>query len=262
MVDLLVQSFPPVMPSGESFPPSDTVELKLDLDVSVTHPDQDPPTDHKMLPSMPKDPDLNKSDLDGDESELDDEELLPSPYALKNQIEAILYLKGEPLALATVAQLASCSKEDAYEALLELIEDYAHRDSALEVIAIKKQFVLQLKDPFRPMINEILPPEIGVGATRTLATIILRGPLSQVDLVDLRGASAYQHVAELVEKGFVTKFRKSGSRSAWLRVTDKFHRYFSVDELATSAADQSLRLVQPTSAEPTISAKPNEQPTP
>ena len=158
-----------------------------------------------------------------------------SDFALKNQIEAILYLKGEPLELATIAQIAHCHKDDAYEALLELMEDYAHRDSALEVLAIDQRFALQLRQSFMPLVNQILPPEIGLGATRTLATIILKGPLSLTDLVDLRGASAYQQVTQLVEKGFVSKYRPQGSRSAWVKVTDKFHRYFSVDELATSA---------------------------
>jgi segregation and condensation protein B len=157
--------------------------------------------------------------------------------ALKNRIEAILYLKGQPLELSALAQLAHCSRDEAYDALLELMEDYAHRDSALEVLQLEEGFALQLREPFLELANQLLPPEIGVGATRTLATIILRGPLSQADLVELRGQGAYQHVAELVEKGFVTRYRKEGSRSPWLRVTDKFHRYFTVDELAKKATE-------------------------
>jgi len=150
--------------------------------------------------------------------------------ALKNRIEAILYLKGQPLALSTLAQLAQCSRDEAYDALLELMEDYAHRDSALEVLQVEEGFALRLREPFLELANQLLPPEIGVGATRTLATIVLRGPLSQADLVELRGQGAYQHVAELVEKGFVTRYRKEGSRSPWLRVTDKFHRYFTLQD--------------------------------
>ncbi|MEN9225541.1 MAG: SMC-Scp complex subunit ScpB [Thermostichus sp. HHBFW_bins_43] len=167
----------------------------------------------------------------------EEEAVSERPFALKNQIEAILYLKGQPLELGSLAQLARCSRSDAYEALLELMEDYAHRDSALEVLQVGEGFALQLREPFLELANQLLPPEIGVGATRTLATIILRGPLSQAELVELRGQSAYQHVAELVEKGFVTRYRKEGSRSQWLRVTDKFHRYFTVDELAKEAVE-------------------------
>ncbi len=160
------------------------------------------------------------------------------PFALKNHIEAILYLKGESLDLVALAQLARCSQEDAYEAVLELVEDYAYRDSALEVVAQADRFALQLRDPFLTLVNDLLPPEIGVGTSRTLATIILKGPLSQSQLVELRGPGAYHHVAELVEKGFVSKYHKSGSRSAFLKVTDKFHRYFSVDELAAAHLEE------------------------
>ncbi|MDX2272393.1 MAG: SMC-Scp complex subunit ScpB [Cyanobacteriota bacterium] len=155
------------------------------------------------------------------------------PFALKNQIEAILYLKGQPLDVASLAELADCKRDEAYDAVLELMEDYAHRDSALEVLALPEGFALQLRPPFLPLVSEILPPELGVGSLRTLAMIILRGPLSQADLVELRGPSAYQQVADLVEKGFVTKYRQAGSRSAWLKVTNKFHHYFSVNELAS-----------------------------
>ena len=164
-------------------------------------------------------------------------EKMGESFALKNHIEAILYLKGESLDLGTLAQLARCSQDDAYEAVLELVEDYAYRDSALEVVAEADRFALQLRDPFLALVNDLLPPEIGVGTSRTLATIILKGPLSQSQLVEMRGPGAYHHVAELVEKGFVSKYRKAGSRSAFLRVTDKFHRYFSVDELAAAHLD-------------------------
>jgi segregation and condensation protein B len=171
--------------------------------------------------------------------DLSSQNLPRAALALKNQIEAVLYLKGEPLDLGTIAELVGYSRNDAYEALLELIEDYAHRDSALEVLAVEKGFALQLREPFLPLVNQILPPELGVGAMRTLATIILKGPLSQPDLVELRGGSAYQQVAELVEKGFVTRYRPSGSRAYWLRVTNKFHQYFSVDELASATLDDA-----------------------
>lgn len=165
--------------------------------------------------------------------------------SLKQVIEAILYLKGEPLDLVSLAQFAQCQKEEAYKAVQALIQDYAQRDSALEILALDKRFALQLRRPFSRIVNEVFPPELGVGALRTLATIVLKGPLSQADLVDLRGPSAYAQVAELVEKGFVVKYRRQGIRSLWVKVTDKVDRYFSVDELAAAEIDLSLPLTTP-----------------
>jgi segregation and condensation protein B len=80
-------------------------------------------------------------------------------------------------------------------------------------------------------VQTLIPVDLGRGALRTLAAIALKGSISQPDLVELRGSGAYQHVQELVELGFVRKWRQSDGRSYWLQVTDKFYQYFQVDQL-------------------------------
>ncbi len=150
---------------------------------------------------------------------------------LASKIEAILYLKGQALSLGEIAELAKCEKSEAAEALIELIDDYARRDSALEVVETDKGYVLQLRETFQGLVSELIPAELGVGALRTLAVIALKNPISQTELVDLRGSGAYQHVQELVEQNFVRKRRQSDGRSYWLHVTNKFHQYFQVDKL-------------------------------
>ncbi|HEY9874800.1 MAG TPA: SMC-Scp complex subunit ScpB [Candidatus Obscuribacterales bacterium] len=150
---------------------------------------------------------------------------------LATQIEAILYLKGQPLDLAAIAEYAGCDREDAEVALIDLMADYAHRDSALEVVETPAGYSLQLRSSFQNLLHTMIPAELGTGALRTLAAIALKGPISQTDLVDLRGSGAYQHVQELVHLGFVRKRRQSGGRSYWVQVTDKFHQNFELQEL-------------------------------
>lgn len=150
---------------------------------------------------------------------------------LASVIEAILYLKGRPLSVAGIAEYAGCERGTAEEGLLELMNDYAHRESALEIIETKEGYCLQLKSGFRHLVDTLIPLDLGVGALRTLAAIALRGPVMQTDLIDLRGSGAYQHVHELVRLGFVRKRRQSDGRSFWLQVTDKFHQHFEVDQL-------------------------------
>jgi len=150
---------------------------------------------------------------------------------LATQIEAILYLKGETLSIAEIAEYAGCDREDAEDALIELMADYAHRDSALEVVETPAGYSLQLRSSFHPLMKDLVPPELGTGALRTLAAIALKNPIAQADLINLRGSGAYQHIQELVELGFVKKRRQTEGRSYWLQVTDKFHRHFEVDQL-------------------------------
>jgi segregation and condensation protein B len=155
----------------------------------------------------------------------------PQMFRLASQIEAVLYLKGQPLDLATIAECAGCDREQAEQAIIELMDDYAHRDSALEVVETPKGYTLQLRASFQALIDKMIPAEIGTGALRTLAAIAIKGSISQTELVELRGSGAYQHVQELVEVGFVRKRRQQGNRSSLLQVTDKFHRTYELNDL-------------------------------
>jgi segregation and condensation protein B len=158
--------------------------------------------------------------------------ILPFPMPrLASTIEAILYLKAQPLTIAELAEYAQCDRETAEEGLLELMSDYAHRESALEITETTDGYSLQLRESFQSLVQTLIPADLGVGALRTLAVIALRGPISQPELVDLRGSGVYQHVPELVELGFIRKRRQSDGRSYWLQVTDKFHQYFQLNQL-------------------------------
>ena len=178
---------------------------------------------------------------------------------LATKIEAILYIKGQPVSLAEIAERAGCDRDEAEDALIELMGDYAHRESALEVIETPTGYSLQLRSSLGNLLQNLLPAELGTGALRSLAAIALKSPILQTDLIDLRGSSAYQQVTELVEKGFVRKRRQSDGRSYWLEVTEKFHQYFEIDQLS-QVLSRSYSKPSPTKLDPQGSAPlPSEE---
>jgi segregation and condensation protein B len=148
---------------------------------------------------------------------------------LATQIEAILYLKGQPLSIKEISEYADRDRAEVEDAILELMSDYAHRDSALEVVEMPNGYSLQLRSTYQKLLNYLVPAELGVGALRTLAAIALKNPILQTDLIELRGSTAYQQVQELVELGLVQKRREG--RSYWLEVTDQFYQYFEIDDI-------------------------------
>jgi len=150
---------------------------------------------------------------------------------LSQKIEAILYLKGQPLPIGKIAEYAGCDRKTAMEGLMELLSDYAHRKSALEIVESPDGYCLQLQEKYRDLVETMIPLDLGVGALRTLAAIALKGPLAQTTLIELRGSGAYQHVHDLVHLGLIRKRRQSNGRSYWLQVTDKFYQYFQVEDL-------------------------------
>ena len=168
------------------------------------------------------------------------------------KIEAILYLKGKPLSIGEIAEYAACDRTTVEEGIIELIDEYARRNSALEVVETPDGYSLQLRSDFQDLVQTLIPLELGLGALRTLAAIALYGPMLQSELINLRGYGAYQHVQELVELGFVKKRRNSDSRSYSLQVTPKFHQYFQIEELPTpfSSNQQQLELKLQSASQP------------
>lgn len=150
---------------------------------------------------------------------------------LATKLEAILYLQARPLAIAELMEISGEERPLIEDALMELMEDYAHRDSALEIIETDQGYGLQLRAAFQSLIQDFVPADLGTGSLRTLAAIALKSPILQTELIELRGSSAYQQVQDLVEAGFVRKRRQTDGRSYWLEVTDKFHQYFEIDKL-------------------------------
>lgn len=150
---------------------------------------------------------------------------------LATTIEAILYLQARPVAIADLVTISGQEKTLVEDALMELMEDYAHRDSALEIIETDQGYSLQLRAAFQNLIQDFVPADLSTGSLRTLAAIALKTPIVQTELIELRGSSAYQQVQELVEAGFVRKRKQTEGRSYLLEITDKFHQYFEIDKL-------------------------------
>ncbi len=165
---------------------------------------------------------------------------------LATKIEAILYIKGRPLSIEEIGTLLEsetngdrqsddfADREIIQEGLIELMNDYAHRDSALEIVETNLGYSLQLKSAYNSLLKDLIPAELGKGALRTLAAIALKTPILQTELIELRGSSAYQQVSELVELGFIRKKPQADGRSYWLEVTDKFHQYFEIQQMLAS----------------------------
>jgi len=164
----------------------------------------------------------------------------PSPLpgrqlSLPARIEAILYLKGKPLTLGDLAEIAAVPREEAELALITLMADYAHRDTALEIRQEGQRYGLQLRDSLGDLVQSLLPVDLSTAALRTLATIALKKRILQSDLVELRGSGAYDHIKELLAQNFIERKRQSEGRSFWLSLSEKFHRTFAVTTVAGPA---------------------------
>jgi segregation and condensation protein B len=158
-------------------------------------------------------------------------------------VEAALYVAGHPLDLNELCSvLKSRSKRRARNTVKTLMQDYARRNTSLEILELKdERFVLQLKADFSPHVKRFVNrPLLSVGPLKTLSYIAYRQPVSQKRVVDVRGHHAYGHIKVLKDMGLIASERSG--RSMVLRTTEYFADYFGLSQ-ETSMMKRELKHV-------------------
>lgn len=145
--------------------------------------------------------------------------------SLKGKIEAMLFLTDKPLRAQAIAKLAGEDVQLVRQSVLDLIHDYEERNGGLE-IADEDGYVLRVKDEYSNIMEEFQPLEMSAAVLRTLSAITIKQPISQSEIIRIRGAGAYDHIKDLVLRGLVSKREDEKSRSPLISTTKKFQEYF------------------------------------
>ncbi|MBU3968569.1 MAG: SMC-Scp complex subunit ScpB [Euryarchaeota archaeon] len=143
----------------------------------------------------------------------------------KEILEAALFASGEPLDIAQLSNLVR--GKNARDLLQQLMDEYRQRGSALEIKEIEGRYVMQVMPEYAEKVRSLAPKELRAPVLRTLSMIAYHQPLTVADLVDRRGAAAYDHVRELEEWGFISAVPQG--RTKLLSTTHRFAEYFNLD---------------------------------
>ncbi|HSA06197.1 MAG TPA: SMC-Scp complex subunit ScpB [Candidatus Gastranaerophilales bacterium] len=146
---------------------------------------------------------------------------------LKCRIEAALFVIGKAVTVEEIAEIVKAKPEEVESELLDLLMDYSSRESALE-IDDENGYIIQVREEYKDIVEKLIPVELKPPVLRTLSVIALKEPLRQSSLKELRGATAYDHIAELLEKGLITRKKDKNGRSFILKTTPKFAEYFKL----------------------------------
>ena len=156
--------------------------------------------------------------------------------SLKSRVEAVLFLTDKPVVAAVVAKLVNEDVQLVRQAIMQLIYDYEQRDCALEISDDDDGYMMQVKDEFANLANDLAPIDLPVAVVRTLSAIAIKQPVLQSEIVRIRGAGAYDHITALLEKELITK--KEEGRSHLLSTTKKFQEYFRLSQDAKALRTQ------------------------
>ncbi len=142
-------------------------------------------------------------------------------------IEAALFAAGSALDLVILSKLVGKPKKAVLPIVQDLMGEYGSRESGIEILDLGERYVMQVKPKYTDVVRHLAPRELSAPMLRTLSMIAYHQPLIQSDLVDMRGNSAYDHIRELKERGFVEAVPYG--RTKMLHTTPLFADYFGLE---------------------------------
>jgi len=152
----------------------------------------------------------------------DDEKLI-------NQIEALLFYKGEEITLSSLKKTLAKKEKEIKEAIEVLKENL--KNTALTIIENDEKYLLTINSQYSTLINDIKAEEqfgeLSPSALETLAIILYKGPLSKIEIDQIRGINSAYILRNLLIRGLVERKNKDG-KTVYLQTIDLM-RFLGID---------------------------------
>ena len=166
---------------------------------------------------------------------------------VKHKIEAILFTLGKYVSLEELTKYCEIGSIGLIkEALEELKKDYINRNCSLEIQEHEGKIKLNIKKEFGFLTNRLLTSkELDNPTTKTLAIIAYKQPVTQNEVIKIRGNKAYDHIKSLKENNLVISEKKG--RTRLLKLTQNFYEYFDIaeteakDKIKTAVEEQGIK---------------------
>lgn len=160
----------------------------------------------------------------------------------KQIIEAALFAAGDAVDITRLSALIGRSEDETSLIADDLIEEYGERESGIEIIGLKSEiarYLMQVRPEYAGYVQSLAQSELSAPVLRTLSMIAYHQPLTQSDLVRIRGNSVYAHVHTLIEMELITSVPKGHTKI--LRTASGFAEYFGLDSDDPDAIRNALK---------------------
>ncbi len=153
---------------------------------------------------------------------------------LDQQIESLLFFRGEPISLQKLAENLGVSAEEV-TAGLEILKNRL-QESGLAIVVKDDEVMLATRPEVSPLIEKLVKEELsrdlGKAGLETLSIILYRSPISRREIDYIRGVSSQFIVRNLLVRGLIEKIpSEKGERSFSYRPTFELLTYLGVTSL-------------------------------
>lgn len=156
---------------------------------------------------------------------------------LSKVLEAILFVSGEPLQLAALAQALEVTELEIAQAAEELASDYDYQRRGICLKRFGTHIQLSTRADYAPQIEKLLQPvqkqSLSQAALETLAVVAYKQPVTKLDIEAVRGVKCDYSVQSLVNKGLIEEVgrKETIGRPILYGTTDTFLSHFGLSSL-------------------------------
>lgn len=153
---------------------------------------------------------------------------------LATQIEALLFYRGEPVAVSDLSSLLQKTPEEVASALMELTEALTER--GIRLVEANGEVELRTAPDASLIIEQIrkeeLSKDLGKAGTETISIILYQSPIARADIDYIRGVNSSFILRNLLIRGLIERIPNPKDERGYLyRPTMDLLSYMGVAKL-------------------------------
>ena len=155
----------------------------------------------------------------------------------KALIEAVLFVSGEPVNLASLKGVLDMPEADIKQGIDELIAEYRERDRGLLILEIAQGFQMVTNPLYakilRKFSNTATSNKLSMPALETLAIVAYRQPLIKTEIEQIRGVNSDGVIKSLLDKRLIRIIgqKEAPGKPLLYGTTKEFLQYFGLKDL-------------------------------
>ena len=155
----------------------------------------------------------------------------------KSLIEAVLFVSGEPVNLASLKGVLDMPEADIKQGIDELIAEYRERDRGLLILEIAQGFQMVTNPLYakilRKFSNTATSNTLSMPALETLAIVAYRQPLIKTEIEQIRGVNSDGVIKSLLDKRLIRIIgqKEAPGKPLLYGTTKEFLQYFGLKDL-------------------------------
>ena len=155
---------------------------------------------------------------------------------LKGNLEALLFVNGDPLSLKRIAEILEVDQENVKLLLAQLIQDMNQQERGLTIIEVAGGYQLCTKPHltgFLENLVQIKENKLSIPALETLSIIAFKQPITKQEIEAIRGVRVDKVLANLLERNLIKELgrKEAIGRPIIYGTTEVFLKCFGLKSL-------------------------------